>query len=1439
MASIQTIQTKDTDHIAESMGSYAASPSAKHHWQSDGLSSYPPKDPLVGQSQFFNDFESFIHLVDKEDNNFAQVFSMVAEWGRGKSRLGYELIAQINDASPGWYCRNQAGDLTQAKLFRDEADREQYLGLYIRYSQIATEFQNSDNWFAYGLYTALQPLAKNTFDGSIQSQVAKQCFDRLEVEGFDYQKLASCLELDKSYSAKELYDDEFLATRLVNAAYEYLNQFGIKYVLVVLDELETAAEAATYGLEGDDLKRLDGRAIKLMGQAIKEEDPRRKLPWLRYVALCSPAIGEELREVSSLARRFSMLDLEPNAFSDVSDYVATLKKSGRLAQDYLPGLVEAAYAMSGGNFGWFNVIMAAVDEKLKSLTMSGEAVKSIGQLFNAVINSSSRIRDHVLDSGAIEAIKTSDLKVKDAATELLYGQLPLALDTVSEETKRLVGTINEYEDSVASYYHMVNWTVDSCRPALQHAKFTRNQGDLWQFDGIDQKINLKQLLSNLATFAIHEKAGQLLIPASKAEFIELLQLLYPHGATDDIARALWLYFYGDIQELTDTPTHIGPSVAMLNRLNLRYRKQCQHSLIFKHPDASNAHEAAMRVSSDKLSDKQRARLTGLMRLIDSHWQYDAVDSELASDLITIATSASRAKQDIKGLASCRALQLHPKGRVVFAYVNNETELKKLCSQAAAQFGDEGRYPVIAVTSSIDLGNKFQNASDPVLQRARDYLCLYRLSHNEEHVLEQIGIATPDCGGFTLDMRGFTTKFVQRLNALSRGVMESINVWRQGLHERGLIAMPLRVSQKLNDKDRYTLVQGWADLVVRSNVKSLIHYDKTIKSVEDDDLYELVRQLRVPTKEINDGYSELEWSQLFTSTNELSAQAQFPVFVCRLMQERLFKRMALTFEQAKQDWFFGYSWLVNSKEVFTDWMLVLRTALLVTESADPGKAKVSIYRLFERSAFEGKLTEAENWLVDDYPQQVDAIATLFGEGRINDLFAPLGKAQVGTKTNKAKAELESARKQQDIFKRIEETDLLKLTSSDEAFQVALSETAQARFNHQQSIDWVYDADRYQEALKQDQFFNLDFEQDQNPLWQRIARAKAFSDQVYKTESAVSNRAVELIAWLKTDSKEFTQFPINIFTLALEKISRILAGAVRPGTISGETPDKQQTEAGTLGFYLRNLEVDQALSRLEQLSKEVGYSATTELFAEVEQIEGAIICAYRKLKQEFEKQLQRAELVTEGLTLVEHDLVDAPADYSHRYPDGLTKLARLQNKVKFIDNLFDDIQDDADQLKDKINSEMQLGQFRLLNEQVSPLLDNIKKQLTQWLGDIESLKNFSKGYRDSLLNAQNTRVDNALNVLRKTNKFSTHDPLSYKNIEEFGSLADAKIELAKRDESHMAEISMLLNSELISAERWVQIVQDMTEGNDPELQAGEADELVAKQVIVRTYRLGGEF
>lgn len=88
----------------------------QHRWAATGVSDYPPRDPLVGQSRFFKRFKTFIQTVDHTQDQFAHVFAVEAEWGRGKSRLGHELIAQINEASKGWFVRDDQGQLQDQTL---------------------------------------------------------------------------------------------------------------------------------------------------------------------------------------------------------------------------------------------------------------------------------------------------------------------------------------------------------------------------------------------------------------------------------------------------------------------------------------------------------------------------------------------------------------------------------------------------------------------------------------------------------------------------------------------------------------------------------------------------------------------------------------------------------------------------------------------------------------------------------------------------------------------------------------------------------------------------------------------------------------------------------------------------------------------------------------------------------------------------------------------------------------------------------------------------------------------------------------------------------------------------------------------------------------------------------------------------------------------------
>lgn len=349
----------------------------------------------------------------------------------------------------------------------------------------------------------------------------------------------------------------------------------LRYILIALDELETASEAATYGLEAEDLKRMDGRAIKLIGKAIKEEAPKRKLPWLRYVALCSPAVGDELRDIQSTARRFELVELSANTFSDVSDFVRTLQEQGRLSTEYPAGLVEAAYAMSAGNFGWFNVIMANVDEVLnKPYPRGTQRPQTMGEIFAEALRGSSRIREHVLDAQAIQELQLPRQHLT-AARELLYGQLPVPLDAVPDETRQaLLAARNEYDEPVATLYRRVDWDELAISQTLRAAKFERDR-QLWRLSGVDEPLDLRQLLTNLGTDALHAGGARpggdrhvLLLPLRLPDFVELVAMLYPHPAAEDAARALWRGMVGTEDIEPSRATHFGPSIAMLSRLNL-------------------------------------------------------------------------------------------------------------------------------------------------------------------------------------------------------------------------------------------------------------------------------------------------------------------------------------------------------------------------------------------------------------------------------------------------------------------------------------------------------------------------------------------------------------------------------------------------------------------------------------------------------------------------------------------------------------------------------------------------------------------------------------------------------------------------------------------------------------------------------------------------------
>lgn len=1423
---------------------------SEHKWASGGVSGYPLTHPIVGQGRFFHTFKHFIHLVEHDSERFAHVFAIIANWGVGKSRLGYELISQINESSKGWTVREAGGGLKEAALFDSGAERDQYLGLYIRYSQIANEYHNADNWFAYGLYKALLPLARGSFDDSIQGSIAREAYDRLFALGFDEKELAVRLEADKNHTDEELYEDPTLASRLCQAAYAYLQEFGIKYVLIVLDELETAAEASTFGLEEGDLKRLDGRAIKLIGKAIKEEDPRRKLPWLRYVALCSPAVGDELREIKSTARRFELVELSQNAFADVSDFVKELTAEGRIIK-YPEGLVEAAYAMSGGNFGWFNVIMANVDEVLRTWQASGNQTPlTLGNIFEATLKSSSRMRDYVLDENAINELKlNADLKT--SARELLYGQLPVSLSRFSaEELEALLEVRNEYDEPVAVRFRRVEWDDLESSEALRRAKFVRDK-DIWTYPGVDQEVDLSQVLSNLGTYAIHE-AGQttagkrvFLIPLQQNDFIELIKLLYPHPLAEDVARVLWRHHIGTDDLSDDLATHIGPSVAMLGRLNLRYRRQNQNALIFRFPEQNDALDAVL-ASVKKQTTEQRGLqiLTGAMRVLDSNWQYDAVDPGFRDAPPAIVTQAMRTGSRSAGLISFRGLHLHPKGRLILAWVRSIEDLQNLCSQVSAQFGKEGRTPVLAFTSSLALREQFNNTAIPELREAHNYLLLYQLNSGEEFILHQLGLPSKDWNGFRFEgLTQFSSQFHNRVQSLLRPLQDEINKWRRRLHEKGLIAVPLRVGGTLSERERELLVKAWRYLLTKPDEpRNLRELASAESGVDVQEIQALLPKLGISAAARSAGFSEDERAMLFDTLDQ-NAVPKLPPLLVRLNERWISQKKDWNYSVAQREFFWGSMWEgAKPADVFHEWMHLAQELGFAKPPVMP-EGREKVYQACELGGLQSQITEADNWLKREYPKIVEKMKDVFGEGRVRDSFEPLNNPATGaknikpgTKTNNAKAKLDTARENLAALEDLERNRFPAVKDLDDRAAL-LTIAARHRLAILESVDWVYDWDEYEKLNADENIKTLNFDDDTEPLWRRIRRAELFIEFLLGQKTRITRRIEELKEKMRERVESLRGFPLALFNLSLEKIRSILDGAIGVGEKFGSTQQKQQTEAGTLGHALRDLRIADATNRLAQLAEEVGIDIESRSELQFEEINGQIISGFRRLKQSYEQ-------ITDSLSEVQGDLdnlktllTDAPADF--KYPANVKSLSELEFLVENVKDTLEEIKDEeVERLRTQYDAPAKLGNFQPLMQEAGKLYAEPRNALARLRGDVTSIENAVSQYLSRLLQEKDIReIENGMNALLRAKNEPPLKNLDMNDLQSAGSLKAARGLLQERREKWTRKGDEILEKTNVKFERWARITAALENGGDPQLETDEADALVRDGFLVRTYRIGG--
>ena len=287
------------------------------------------------------------------------------------------------------------------------------------------------------------------------------------------------------------------------------------------------------------------------------------------------------------------------------------------------------------------------------------------------------------------------------------------------------------------------------------------------------------------------------------------------------------------------------------------------------------------------------------------------------------------------------------------------------------------------------------------------MLLYQLSSREEYVLHPIGLPRKDCKGFQIVTQRFTTAFANRLQSLLRPLRDAIHAWRRDLEARGRIAWPMRASGVLKDEDRDKLFLAFRYLFVELPApKSLAALDEK-SGVNVQEILEILGRMKISPQAKAAGYHDAERFGLFTTLDE-NAEPQLPAFLHRLCDWLVSRGQEWSYDAAEQEWFWGYTWEgAKPLDVFIQWMALLCEVGFAQESSAATRKNDKRYRLVKRSAIRGALTEAKNWLNDDYPIIVEKMKAVFGEGKVVDYFAPLTAIRPGTKTRDAKQRLDDA------------------------------------------------------------------------------------------------------------------------------------------------------------------------------------------------------------------------------------------------------------------------------------------------------------------------------------------------------------------------------------------------------------------------------------------------
>ncbi len=1103
-------------------------------WALYGTSDFPLSQPMVGQKDFYDTFKGFTKTM--KNVGMATIFPLIAKWGIGKSRIGFEIVSQPLGMNKGWVI-TEDGQQKKVKIFKENFE-DGVLPIYIRYSQMCYKNLMGDSWVGFGAYTALSILSKEP-DDSIQGKIMKEIQNAFEPMGFEGEILKGILKVGE-VTIEELLSLDSPLDELVKAGMEYLKKFGIEHLLVVCDEIETAGEIAKYGIEKDrdEMRKVDGEAINVITSAIKHEDPKKKYPNVSYLLLCSPAIGDSIQGIGALNRRTEMCEMVQNSFADIVEFTDYLTKNNINIYNYPKGLIEAAYTIAGGNFGWFNVIMANVEQYLKDKP-NGDT----GEIFESLLNTSSRFKMSLIDKDAFDYIKCEEKYRKLIKTALLT-QLPLQKSSyTSAEIDVLLNAKAENGEKLFKEFYNLRITKDDIGSYLNSVGYKRESGNLF-VNEIGGSFDLEVLLKSLKTFSLNVKENEYLIGSDKETFIDQVRMLYPKDNIDEAGEYIFQYILERVnKEDIEEPKYIGPSFAYLQMLDKRYKvERGDFGYALDSHQNKEIEEHIEELRKDKNRYIRRV-LSGFARAIEINYpeeKYYEIDEAPCMEV---------------KIQEGPFLDVNPQNIVHILWGKDEEALKRVVQNK--NLLNQGVHPIFVICNTHDIA--FENKLKDDFEEIGKCLIFISLTKIQEEMLEVMSINKEK-----IDFRDaadeVTSSYKEKIRKIKDHIGTVVRKWFDEIDAEGWVLRPI-IYKKHEKKDITILAEAVKRMIINDATYEQLGSDPAVKLEDGEyaDLNSILRNVNLGRIYENKGYRE---TGLFKNDKD-SYYVEIPSCMKRILE--FVDNSKKSNNEFETRFFFSCFEKVKSKKIIEQWIQFFVELRLLVENQGLIE-KISKYDL------DNKFDQVKDWFDKDYKTEITNMKQL-----IDGPY--MGALAMQDTYYKEKL---------DEIKIIKDTTQLDIFTQDSDDIVNNWKEGLSKIEIFYNLCYmIFDRNQWDsyKAYNENIIRVLKIDDLNKPLWYRIKHVRLFLDHIKELKDPAAKIVREKINKIKQENEyKGYQMPISPVTNILDSYCNELEYATDLKSLT--TYRTMVKTTSTLAYKLQAGDYGDAVIRLENMLEKCG-------------------------------------------------------------------------------------------------------------------------------------------------------------------------------------------------------------------------------------------------------------